>query len=179
MIGHVSEPALMDILEGDGAASDHEHVAACPACAARLAEAAQGWALARGADVPEPSPFYWASLRRAVGRRIESRPPRRIRWGVLLPLSALAAAVVMAALSLGPAVRPSIAPSPLVPAWSALPPEDADEGLPILEGLALTGADLAPWGDSRGIGPFLAGLSGEDSRALVASLRTPGTWGSR
>jgi hypothetical protein len=173
MTGHVSEPALMDIVEGGGAASDREHVAACADCAAQLAEAAEGWALARGADAPEPSPFYWASLRKAVEWRIESGPPRRIGRGVMLPLS-LAAAVVMAALSLAPAVRPSIAPSPLVPAWSALPAEDTDGGLPVLEGLALAGADLASGGDFRGIGPFLAGLSQEDSRALVASLRAPG-----
>ena len=171
---HVPEPALLDVLEGGGARSDRTHVAACPTCAARLAEAGEGWALARGADVPEPLPFYWASLRRAVGQRVEAAPPRRIRWAMILPLSALAAAGAAAALSIGPAVRPSITPSTVVPAWSALPPEDADEGLPVLQGLALAGGDLAPWDDSRGIGPFLAGLSEEDSQALVTSLRTSG-----
>jgi len=172
MIEHVSEPALLDFLEGGGAPSDREHVAACPACAARLAEVTEGWSLALGADVPEPSPFYWASMRRGVGGRIEA--PRQTRWRVILPLSLLAAAAAAATLSFGPAVRPSIAPSPLVPAWSALPPEDADEGLPVLEGLALAGADLTPWDDSQGVGPFLAGLSQEDSRALVTALRTSG-----
>jgi hypothetical protein len=173
MTVHVPEPALLDVLEGGGARSDRAHVAACPTCAARLAEAGEGWALARGAEVPEPLPFYWASLRRAAGRRVEAAPPRRIRWAVILPLSILAAAGA-AALSIGPASRPSIAPSNVVPAWSALPPEDADESLPVLRGLALAGGDLAAWGDSQGIGPFLAGLSDEDSRALVTSLRTSG-----
>jgi hypothetical protein len=172
MTFHVSEPALLDVLEGGGARSDRAHVAACPTCAARVAEAGEGWALARGADVPEPLPFYWASLRRAVGRRVEA-PPRRFRWAVILPLSVLAAAGA-AALSVGPAVRPSIAPSTVVPAWSALPSEDADEGLPVLQGLALAGGDLAPWGDSQGIGPFLAGLSEEESQALVTSLPSAG-----
>jgi hypothetical protein len=78
MTGHVSEPTLLDVLEGGGAASDREHVAACSACAARLAEAAEGWSLALDAEVPEPPPFYWASLRRVVGRRIEA--PRGTRW---------------------------------------------------------------------------------------------------
>jgi len=174
--GHVSEPALLDVLEGGRAGSDREHVAACSACAARLAEAAEGWSLALGAEVPEPPPFYWASLRRVVRRRIEA--PRGTRWRVILPLSLLAAAAA-AAVSIGPSVRPSIAPSPPVPAWSALPPEDADEGLPVLEGLVLDGGDLTPWDDSRGIGPFLAGLSREDSRALVTALRTSGEGSER
>jgi hypothetical protein len=172
MSKHVSEPALLDVLEGGGAASAREHVAACAACAARLAEATEGWLLALGADVPEPSPFYWASMRRDVGQRIES--PRPTRWRVILPLSLLAAAAAAAALSIGPAVRPSTAPSPLVPAWSALPPEEADHGLPALEGLALAGGDLTPWEESEGIGPFLAGLPQEDSQALVTALRTSG-----
>ena len=173
MTFHVPEPALLDVLEGGGAWSDRAHVVACPTCAARLAEAGEGWTLARGADVPEPWPSYWASLRRAVGRKMEAARRRRIRWAVILPLSVLAAAGA-AALSVGPAARPSIAPSTVVPAWSALPPEDADDGLPVLQGLALAGGDLALWGDSLGIGPFLAGLSEEDSQALVTSLRSAG-----
>ena len=75
-MSHVPEPRLLDVLEGRGA-TDRAHVDACAQCRARLAEAQAGLALAAGAEVPEPSPVYWESLRGQVSRRVDEESERR------------------------------------------------------------------------------------------------------
>jgi hypothetical protein len=54
-----------------------------------------------------------------------------------------------------------------------LPPAEEDEALPVLEGLA-TGAGVTPWDPEPGLGPFLAGLTDEESSALAEALRDEG-----
>ena len=67
-----------------------------------------------------------------------------------------------------------MAPPPTLAAWSALPPEDEDASLEVLEGLALAAGDLGPLDEGQGVGAFLASLSDEDVRALAESLRAQG-----
>ena len=76
MGAHVPDGRLLEVLEGTGAA-DRPHVEGCPQCQARLAEAREGLALAVNAEVPEPSPLYWESLRRQVSRAVEREGQRR------------------------------------------------------------------------------------------------------
>jgi hypothetical protein len=166
MTRHLSEQRLMDVLEGAGTAAARAHATACPECAGRIAGARAALALAVEAEVPEPPGAYWEVLRRRVGRRIAEERPAvgRLRW--LVPF--VAATAIVAALFLGdhqPPPRPLPAP---LPAWSALPPAEEDVGL---TALSVVNGDLAPWDESQGLGAFVAGLSDEETAALVEALR--------
>ena len=125
--------------------------------------------LARDAEVPEPSPFYWEAFRRSVERRIESDSTGRSRRWAWLPLVATAAAVLLAV----PALRPALAPAPaaVLPAWSALPPADQDTGLAVLEGLDIADADLSAVEGERDVVEALADLSDDEAREFQDALR--------
>jgi hypothetical protein len=62
--------------------------------------------------------------------------------------------------------------SEIVAAWSALPPTEEDEALPVIEGVAVAGGEAA-WDEGLGLGPFLAGLTDEESLALAEALGKP------
>lgn len=175
MTNHVGDEAVLDLALGEGAAAARDHVAACEACARRLAEAREGLELARRGEVPEPSPLYWEALRRGVSQRIAEDGARAWRFRLLVPLAAAAA---LAAVLLAPpaARREGPASTPLA-AWQPLPAVEEDEGLQVLEGVALASGDLADWDEARGLGPVLAGLSDEESRALAETLRERGQGG--
>jgi hypothetical protein len=169
MARHVTDETLLDVLEGTADAESRRHAETCAACAQRVEEARGGRALAREAEVPEPSPLYWEAFRRNVGRRIETESTGRTwRWA-WLPVVAAAAAVVLAV----PALRPSFSPAraAVLPAWSALPPADQDTGLAVLAGLDIADADLPAVDGERDVVESLADLSDEDARAFQDALR--------
>jgi hypothetical protein len=175
MTAHLTDKAMTDVLEGGGSPVEWAHVAACPECRSRLDEARRGRDLAGRADVPEPPGMYWEALRRNVGRRIseEAAGSQRGRWGWLAPLAASAAVLgIVMVFVVGHGEAPAPQPSP-VAAWSALPPVEEDEGLAVLTGLATTDPEVGwtSWEEGRGLGAFVAGLSDEESEALVAALR--------
>jgi hypothetical protein len=181
MTGHVSDEALAELLEEAGSAADREHAASCPACGTRLSEARAELELARSADVPEPSPLYWEAFRRNVGRRIAEEPGPRWRWGLWVPLATVAAAAAFAVAVVvrtpGPTAAERAAglgPSPVVPAWSALPPAEEDVSLDVMEGLAVADGGLTAWAEGRGLGAFVGGLTDEESAALAETLRKAG-----
>ncbi len=174
MARHVSDDRLVDVLEGRDAA-DRAHVEACPQCRARLREAQDALALAAGAGMPEPPPLYWESLRRQVSRRIEEeaagRPPF---WrGFWLGPALAAAAVLVGIVTFLPrgTHQPTPASERRLPAWSALPPADEDEGLDFLRAVAPAVADAAPASICSGVAECVAVLSDEESQALTKSLR--------
>ena len=174
MTGHVSDERLLDALEGTSTA-DRAHVEACPQCRTRLDEAQAGLALAAGVEVPEPSPLYWESLRRQVSRRVDGEGARRGGFWRRIPLGpALAAAAVLAGIVtfLPRAARePAPLPERHLPAWSALPPAEEDEGLDVLRAVAPAVADAAPAAGCAGVAECVADLSDEESRVLADRLR--------
>lgn len=174
MTSHVADESLPDLAEGGGSDAERAHVGACGPCSARVEDAGAALALARRADVPEPSPLYWEAMRRNVARRTaeEPRGPRRA-W--LVPVAAVLAAF---ALTAGRTPAPPAPPERTLAAWSALPPPEDDASLEVLAGVAVTDADLANLDEGRGVGAFLAGLSDEEGRALVDSLRGAGQGGA-
>jgi hypothetical protein len=174
MTRHLSEEEALDLVEGGGEGALCAHAAGCTECAARLEEVRAGLALARRADLPEPSPLYWEAMRRNVGRRIAEEPRPASRWAWLAALAATAAAVAVVALTTGRTPAPPAVPGLTVAAWSALPPEDEDASFAVLEGLAVGARDLGPLDEGQGVGAFLAGLSDEEARALAESLRRQG-----
>ena len=175
MIGHVSDDRMVDLLENRGTPVDWAHVAGCQESRGRLDEARDAEALAAGIDVPEPPGLYWEALRRNVSRRIGAEPPARRPWGWVLPLAAAVAAVLVIGL-----VLPGRAPAPpraaaALPAWSALPPVETDEGLAAVRGFADgDGVEWAELQEGQGLGAFVASLSDEESEALVEALRVEG-----
>ena len=168
---HLADERLMEVMEDAADAEARAHVESCTACAKHLREARDGLALAREAEVPEPSPLYWEAFRRNLGQRIEDEGAARgWRW-VLLPILATAAslAVLVPALHRPVATPPS--PIPVLAAWSALPPADQDDGLEVLEGVALADADLPAVGGERSTVESLADLSDDEARDVGDALR--------
>ena len=172
MRAHLSDQTMTDLLEGGGSPADWAHVASCPDCRDRLDAARSGLEMASSAEVPEPPGLYWEALRRNVSRRIAEEPPRRSWWGWLVPVAAASAAMVVIVLFLGGRSPSPSSSAPLLPAWSALPPVEDDEGLAVVSGLA--GDQDLEWEEGRGLGAFVASLSDEESEALVAALRAVG-----
>ncbi len=177
MTRHVSDESLADLAEGEGAETDRAHAAGCGRCAARVEEARAGLALARRADVPEPSPLYWEAMRRNVGRRIAEEPRRARPWPWLVPVASAVVAVAMVVLTTGRTHAPTAPPPRTLPAWSALPPAADDASLEVLEGLAVADPELDELDEGRGVTALIADLSDEDYRALADSLRRAGQGG--
>jgi len=173
-VSHVPESRLLDVLEGRGG-TDQAHVDACAQCRTRLAEVQAGLALAAGAEVPEPSPLYWESLRRQVSRRLdeegERRPAlwRRISLGPTLAAAAVLAGIVTFLPLAGR--QPAPVPERPLPAWSALPPAEEDEGLDVLRAVAPAVADASLPAACGGVAECVVDLSDEESQVLADRLR--------
>ncbi|MBI3932239.1 MAG: hypothetical protein HY317_02390 [Acidobacteria bacterium] len=168
MSKHLSEPDLLDVLEGRASGGARAHVGDCAACRARVEEASGGLERARRCDVPEPSTLYWEAFRAQVGRRIRDEAARRRR--VWPAVAALAAGIAVVVLLPGTVRGPRIHGQRL-PAWSALPASEGDAGLLVLEGMAPTPEDLRAVAGCEGVADCLADLDDEESRALAAVLR--------
>jgi hypothetical protein len=171
---HVSDAALMDVIEGSAGDREAAHVQGCARCRARVEEARAGLALAAPGEVPEPMPAFWEVLRRRVAVRIEEAPAVRSRRP-LWAAATLAGAAVIAALSIVPTPAPSpspAAPVAALPAWSPLPPADEDPGLPLLEhAVTPVMAVATPDVGCADVAECVAGLTDEESGALADALR--------
>ena len=161
---HLSDESVVELSTGEGDASDLAHAAACAPCARRVQDSRDALALLQRADVPEPSPLYWEALRSGVRQRIADDKRRVSAWMLLPPLAA-AAALVFVLWSGG--AKPPAAIAPALPAWSPLPVAEEDEGLRVLEGLALTAAADTDWDEPEGLSAYVADLTDEDSRTLA------------
>jgi hypothetical protein len=175
MTVHVSDEAVVDLALGAGTASERAHAESCEACARSVREAASALELARRAEVPEPSPFYWQALRHGVRQRIAEERQETRRWGFLVPLAA--AGAVLAVLFSGPTLPVKGPLAPGLAAWSALPLEEEDDGLRVLEGLALSSDELAGWNRGEGLSAYLANLTDDESRVVAETLRERGQGG--
>ena len=172
---HLTDELLLDALEGAAGDEARAHLAECAACARRVDEAREGLALLADADVPEPSPLYWASFRRQVESRLASPAARLARPAFLAPLLAAAAVMVVVLWgSLGRRVPagPDPAAAAVLPAWSALPPVEEDDVLAVLGALAPSAEDLATGASCQGAACLVAELSDEESAVLLDALRS-------
>jgi hypothetical protein len=170
---HVSDAALMDVVEGMAGERAEQHVARCEACRARVDEARAALGLAAAAAVPDPIPSYWDAQRRRVARALVEAPPARS----LRPLwaaAAVAGAAVIAVLTVGPTKAPDpvrATPSAALPAWSPLPADDDDPALPILELVAPTVAAAMPSAVCADLSECVVGLTDDESQELADALR--------
>ena len=115
---HVSDAALMDVVEGAAGERAEQHVAQCAGCRARVDEARAALGFAAAAAVPEPIPAYWDVMRRRVAHALVEAPAARSRRP-LWAAAAVAGALVIAARSrrrmcarMRPAVARSLSRSP-------------------------------------------------------------------
>ena len=91
---------LLDLGGAEPRGEQKQHLEACPACAAKLAELRQTMALLEEWKAPEPSAYFDARLRARL--RAEAEAPRGFfAWfkapGVLRPVAAAALTLVIAA----------------------------------------------------------------------------------
>jgi hypothetical protein len=163
---HVSDETLADLLDGAADPAAAAHLGACEPCRERLDEARIGMALARRADVPEPSPLYWEAFPRQVGRRLAEgrRTWRRAVWPAV---GALAAGLLFVALPDRPVREPPTGAARL-PAWSPLPAADDDPGLEVLQAVA---AELELEVECEGLEECVSDLTDEEGGALAEMLR--------
>jgi hypothetical protein len=103
---HVSDAALMDVVEGAAGERAEKHVAQCAGCRARVDEARAALGFAAAAAVPEPIPAYWDVMRRRVAHALGEAPAARSRRP-LWAAAAVAGAAVIAFLTVGPAKDPA------------------------------------------------------------------------
>jgi hypothetical protein len=178
---HPTDAALMDVVEGTAAEGVLAHVARCARCRQRAEDAEAALVWTRGATVPDPAPSYWDLFRRRLASGIEA-PAVPTHHGRLWTAGLLAAAAVAALVIVvpSPAVkRPSGPAAPALPAWSALPPADDDASLALLEHAAPAAAAAAPALECPNLTACVAGLSDDESRALVDELRAEIGWENR
>jgi hypothetical protein len=170
MWGHVSDRQLVDVLEGSAAASSREHAEACERCRERLSALRSGLALAREADVPEPSPLYWETFRSQVDVRL-GREGERAASGLRLAL--VAAALLVALLAALPLSRSGAPAGPVtLPAWSALPPLAEDSNLALLAQLDAPEEELLVASSRQGLPGMLAELSEAEKAELLKVLES-------
>ena len=75
---HLTEPELVDLLDGTLDDERRRHVDGCNQCAAQAADLAASAEAARDRDVPEPPPFFWTQFSARVSEAVanEAAKPR-------------------------------------------------------------------------------------------------------
>ena len=198
MTRHLSPDELVDLAEGTLSESSAPHLESCEACRRQLADMRAMMSAAAEVDVPEPSPLFWDHFSERVRQAIALEDaPRRMSWWsrprVVVPLSAVAFAVVIIAAVLG--TRPGVPPAS--PEASRASQASAVLNLPLFEPLAASAdaslsliADLTAdldwdavsgmeWtphagGPDEAMGELTGGELGELQRLLKEELARPG-----
>jgi hypothetical protein len=113
-VRHLSAAQLLDLVEGAADERSHTHLASCRDCRAQLDDARAAATLARGVEVPEPSPLFWDHLSSRVhdavaAERAHGTASRTwwMPWRVAAALSA-AALVIAVGLTIAPATTPKV-----------------------------------------------------------------------
>jgi hypothetical protein len=174
---HLSPEEFVDVAEGARSDESLPHLAACDACRTELAAIRAALSNAVDGDVPEPSPLFWSQLSARVNGAIDADASSRRWWTawlqppVLMPLSAMAALVLVVALL--PAARDAfrstprrvLAPAATPPAVDAVDPRDTNDQAsdPLL---AIVG-DLSATMDLDTVAD--AGLAGQGSAERAVS----------
>ena len=105
---HLTGDELVDLADGVVLESDVPHVAACATCRQQLTELRATLAMASEAEVPEPSPLFWDHFSSRIREAVATQGAAGVRWwrrlaswpGIMAPISALAAALLIVAIVL-------------------------------------------------------------------------------
>ena len=103
---HLKPDELVDIAEGARSEGSRPHLADCSVCLGRLADLRAMLSTVVDVQVPEPPPVFWERFSDRVRESVAAEPMPRSLWRdlmwwlraprVFVPISALAAAVVLA-----------------------------------------------------------------------------------
>jgi hypothetical protein len=125
---HLSDDALVDLVEGLASDADIPHLASCDRCRDQLAGLRAARAMAARVEVPEPSPLFWDHFSARVRDAVANEPPPLDGWwrrvwswpGVMAPISAVVAVVVVLAVVFRPAAseRPAQVVAGATPGYS-------------------------------------------------------------
>src|SRR5262245_34711630 len=159
---HLSVDELVDLVEGIVSDAGFPHLASCDRCRDQLADLRAARAMAADkevVEVPEPSPLFWDHFSARVREAVANEPPPPDGWwqrlwswpGVLAPVSAVAALIVVAAVVLR-------SPAPTTPVATAT--SSASRNVGNVAG-PTPGASLELLGDN---------IADDVSLALVAGL---------
>ncbi|HEV8347024.1 MAG TPA: hypothetical protein VGQ16_10640 [Vicinamibacterales bacterium] len=121
---HLTADELVDLVEGVALESDVPHLATCATCRQQLAELHATMAMASDAEVPAPSPLFWDHFSSRVRDAVAAERAVRGSWwrrlsswpGVMAPMSAAAAAILVFAIVLKTMSTPSNRPEVTSPA---------------------------------------------------------------
>jgi hypothetical protein len=158
-MSHLTDPEIVDLLEGRLDAGRRRHVEGCASCRRQVELLAGALRTVRDDEIPEPSPLFWDHLsgRVAAAIRSESLPVRGVA-GAWQPGWRLAAAAVVVALVGGLAWQAFLAPDrrdgPLTRTEeraTADPDADADVVLDAWDALEAAAGDLE-WEEAQSIG---------------------------
>jgi len=201
MTRHLSPDELVDLAEGTLSESSAPHLESCEACRRQLADMRAMMSAAAEVDVPGPSPLFWDHFSERVRQAVAlAGAPRRTSWWerwswprVIVPLSAVAFAVVIIAAVLGtrPGVPPASPEASRASQVSAVlnPPlfepldASADPSLSLVADLtadldwnAVSGMELTTHagGPDEAVGELTGGELGELQRLLKEELARPG-----
>ena len=104
---HLTPDELIDAMEGLLAEDRQAHLSSCADCQRQVADLSNVLGDAKQQSIPEPSPLFWTYFSARVNAAIDSAPltaesPGWLRWQVLLPLGAMAVAILAFAFTLKP-----------------------------------------------------------------------------
>jgi hypothetical protein len=193
---HLTNPELIDFVEGRLPADRAGHAASCDRCRAEADGLRAGLALASTDEVPEPSPLYWDHFSARVADAVRDEPPASDRsapaawlrsplvgWAAAASLSLLVMmSVVWRATLHAPApvmvapMGPTAAPSPGEAAASTPAPDDleGDAAWAVVrsaaEGFAWDDAHAAGISAHPGSAEGIALELSPDERSELASL---------
>lgn len=183
---------VVDLVDGVLDPARGTHIEACAACREAVADIRAALADIAVAEVPEPSPYFWATVNRRVLSAIGDQPARGgwrawFAWDTLMPVAGMAAVLITlgGAIARPPAPVVDAVPSPLADATPAVTADvaadAADDALTLVVELAGTlpdsssvGLDLAPLPDLGDVAA--AALTDDELDALEAILRTAVDW---
>lgn len=87
---HLTEPELVDLLDGVLASSRQAHLDACESCRSRAARLREALAETADAEIPEPSPLFWEHFSARVHEGVrEAEMGQPSRWFSWAPAGAL------------------------------------------------------------------------------------------
>jgi hypothetical protein len=134
---HLNEEDLLDLADGARPESSTPHLASCESCRRQLADLRAVMSAAAAVDVPEPSPLFWQHLSARVREAVSNEErasraawtPSRFGWRMVVPLVALAAVVLAAAVTLRTELpRPVVARDGVTPRPAAVAAEATPGG---------------------------------------------------
>lgn len=176
---------IVDLVDGVLDPARGAHVETCAACRDAVAGVQAALSDIASTDVPEPSPYFWATVNRHVLAAIGDAPARGgwrawLAWDTLVPIAGMAALLMALGAAIGRPPAPAVVAPSLAAATTTAAPdlaaEAADDALMLVVELAGTlpdhvsvGVDLAPLPDLGDVAA--AALTDDELDALEVILR--------